>query len=146
MARINYEFTLGQWEEVEVSEEFKKEYEFMRVREKAKYWKAVKQKQRAGIPTAHDWSLSKMLDEGIDYVSKDNLEEEIIQKEERTERLNKLLGCLTGKQKEVYILNRKGLTQRMIAKRLNLSLGTVNERLQNATKNIFNYFFKNPNI
>ena len=47
MAKIKYVFADGHSEEVEVTEEFKREYEFLLVREQALHWKEMKQKERA---------------------------------------------------------------------------------------------------
>ena len=41
MATIEYKFSDGHIEEIEVTEEFKAAYEFELAREKARYWKAV---------------------------------------------------------------------------------------------------------
>lgn len=49
MATIRYTFADGHTEEVEVTEEFKREYEFLLVREQAPHWKEMKQKERAGL-------------------------------------------------------------------------------------------------
>lgn len=49
MATIKYTFADGHSEEVEVTEEFKREYEFLLVREQALHWKEMKQKERAGL-------------------------------------------------------------------------------------------------
>ena len=46
MAKIKYVFADGHSEEVEVAEEFKREYEFLLVREQALHWKEIKQKER----------------------------------------------------------------------------------------------------
>ena len=145
MAIIKYTFADGHTEEIEVTEEFKRAYEFEETRAKARYWKEYRQKQRAGIPTAHDWSLDKMIDDGIDYGEFTDPSERIIQQENKRENAKKILSCLTAKQREVYLLHKKGLTQRQIAKKLNLALSSVNERLQNARKNIFKFFSGNPN-
>lgn len=52
MATIEYKFSDGHIEEIEVTEEFKAAYEFELAREKARYWKIYRQKEREGIPTA----------------------------------------------------------------------------------------------
>lgn len=72
MATIEYKFSDGHIEEIEVTEEFKEAYEFELAREKARYWKIYRQKERAGIPTGHDWSLDKIMDDGINYAAKNN--------------------------------------------------------------------------
>lgn len=146
MAKILYTFSGGHEEEIEVTEEFKVAYEFELAREKARYWKQYRQKERAGLPTGHDWSLNKIMNDGIDYAAKDDVLSKIIEKERQDERRTKAPSCLTTKQREVYILHKKGWTQRRIAKHFGLALSTVNDRLQNARKNIYKFFSENPNI
>lgn len=146
MATIEYKFSDGHIEEIEVTEEFKEAYEFELAREKARYWKIYRQKERAAIPTGHDWSLDKIMDDGINYAAKNNPLESVLEKEKKRERWQKMLDCLTKKQRAVYVLHKKGYTQRQISKKLHIALGSVNERLQNARKNIFKFFSENPNI
>ena len=71
MATIKYIFADGHTEEVEVTEEFKREYEFLLVREQAPHWKEMKQKERAGLrcPSCantvlhiHDYRMQKIKD------------------------------------------------------------------------------------
>lgn len=146
MAKIIYTFSDGHTEEIEVTEEFKAAYEFELAREGAQYWKQYRQKERAGIPTGHDWSLDKMIEDGINFTSQSNPLEDILNRERKRELVEKILSCLTEKQRAVYVLYKKGFTQRQIAKRLHIALGSVNERLYNAKKNIFKFFSENPNI
>lgn len=147
MAKIKYTFADGHTEEIEVDE---KVAQYLLEEAKAKerhYWKEYRQKERGKIQTKHNLSLSKMLDDGIEVAdNKQYFEETFMDDEEKREKHNKILSCLTKKQREVYILHKKGLTQRQISKLLGLSLGAVNERLSNAKKNILKIFFKNPNI
>lgn len=145
MAKINYQFSDGHWEEIECSDEFKQEYEFLLIREKARYWKIKKQKQRAGLAVKYDLSLDKLCDDGQDppALSMSPLDE-IIAREERKEYFRKLLSPLTAKQKVVYILKLKGYKQIQIAQKLKLAVSSVNERLQNAQKRILKNFLKNP--
>lgn len=145
MAFIDYQFADGHWEKVECSEDFKREYEFMLVQEKALRWKEMKQKERAGLRCSHDLSLEKFCDEGYEPASTapDPLEELII-REERLENFEKLLAFLTTKQRAAFLLKLKGLSQKQIAAKLKLSLGGVNERLQMCDKNISEFFLRNP--
>lgn len=147
MATINYQLSDGHFEEIECTEEFKREYEFMLVREKAVYWKEMKQKERAGLRCTADYSLDKYGEDGYDLPSPspDPLDE-IIKQEERQDYYKRLLSSLTEKQREVYKLRLNGLTQMQIAKRLNIAIGSVNERLQNAQKRILENFSENPKI
>lgn len=136
MAKILYTFSGGHEEEIEVTEEFKTAYEFELAREKARYWKQYRQKERAGIPTSHDWSLEKMTDDGIDYAAKDDPSSIVEQRETRDEELNRRLSVLTKRQREVYILHLKGWKQVSIAKKLRITPAAVCYRLQNARKRI----------
>ena len=84
MATIQYQFADGHYEDIEVTEEFKEEYEFLLIREKAQYWKEMKQKERAGLRCAKDLSLDKFSEDGYDLPSEKNDPlEAIIQKENR---------------------------------------------------------------
>lgn len=49
MATIHYQFADGHFEDIEVTEEFKREYEFLEIQERAHYWKIKKQKQAGGL-------------------------------------------------------------------------------------------------
>ena len=66
MATIRYTFADGHSEEVEVTEEFKREYEFLLVREQALYWKEMKQKERSGFRCVKNLSLEKFGEDGYD--------------------------------------------------------------------------------
>lgn len=145
MATIHYQFSDGHFEEIEVTEEFKREYEFLLVQEKAQYWKIKKQKQRAGLEVKCDLSLEKFYESGYDIPSTapDPLES-LIAREDRRDYYDKLLRPLTDKQRSVYILKLQGLTQTQIADKLGLAISSVNERLQNAQKRILINFFENP--
>ena len=87
MAKIKYVFADGHSEEVEVTEEFKREYEFLLVREQALYWKEMKQKERAGLRCVKNLSLEKFGEDGYDLPAEapDPLER-LIAKEERREQ------------------------------------------------------------
>lgn len=143
MATINYKFADGHFEEIEVTEEFKKEYEFLLVQERALHWKEMQQKHRAGLRCTKDYSLDKFTEDGYELPSPvaDPLET-LIEKEDRSEYYKKLLRPLTSKQREVYILKLQGLTQTQIADKLCLAISSVNERLQNAQKRILINFLK----
>lgn len=147
MATINYQFSDGHYEEIEVTDEFKREYEFLEVQERARYWKIKKQKQRANLAVKCDLSLEWMHEYGQEPTSTapDPLDA-LIAQEERREYYEKLLRPLTAKQRQVYILKLKGLTQTKIAAKLGLAVSSVNERLQNAEKRILEFFLKNPKI
>lgn len=148
MTTINYQFADGHFEKIEVTEEFKREYEFLLVQEKAYYYKIKKQKQRAKLAVKYDLSLDKLCEDGYEQSSKEpNPLEVLIKEEERQAYFAKLLTPLTDKQRKVYILYYlKQLTQTQIANRLGISVSSVNERLQNAKKRIIDYFLQNPKI
>ncbi len=144
MATIHYEFADGHFEDVECTEEFKHEYEFMLVREKALYWKEMKQKERAGLRCTPDYSLDKYNEDGYDLPapSPDPLEE-IIRQEERQDYYKRLIALLTDKQREVYILHHiKGYRKVKIAAMLHISEMAVRKRLFWAHKKILNNFLK----
>ncbi len=145
MATIHYQFADGHFEDIEVTEEFKREYEFLEIQERAHYWKIKKQKQRAGLEVKYDLSLDRLCDDGQEppACSLSPLDK-LIEQEERKEYYHKLLAPLTNKQREAYILKLKGYKQVQIAKKLNLAVSSVNERLQNAQKRILENFLKNP--
>ncbi len=105
MATIRYTFADGHSEEVEVTEEFKREYEFLLVREQALHWKEMKQKERAGFRCVKNLSLEKFGEDGyaLPAEAPDPLER-LIAKEEHREQYRKILSCLTEKQRQVYIL------------------------------------------
>lgn len=90
MATIRYTFADGHTEEVEVTEEFKREYEFLLVREQAPHWKEMKQKERAGLRCVKNLSLDKFSEDGYDLpVAGPDPLERLIQKEERREYCRK---------------------------------------------------------
>lgn len=142
MATISYKFADGHAEEIEVTEEFKKEYEFLLVQEYARDRKELQQKYRAGLRCTKDLSLDEFAENGYELpsVMPDPLEL-LIEREERREYYEKLLFPLTERQREVYILKLQGLTQTQIAVKLGLAVGSVNERLQNAEKRILGNYF-----
>lgn len=145
MATIQYQFADGHYEDIEVTEEFKEEYEFLLIREKAQHWKEMKQKERAGLRCVKDLSLDKFGEDGYDLPSEkiDPLET-LIAKEEHREQYKKLLSCLTEKQRQVYILSKvKGYTKVQIASILHIDEKAVRMRLINAQKRIEKNFSKN---
>ena len=134
MAKIKYVFADGHSEEVEVTEEFKREYEFLLVREQALHWKEMKQKERA-----------KFGEDGYDLPAEvpDPLET-LIAKEERREWYQKILSCLTEKQRQVYILfHIQGYKKVQIAAMLHIDERSVRRRLEWAKKRISKNFLKN---
>lgn len=145
MATIRYTFADGHTEEVEVTEEFKREYEFLLVREQAPHWKEMKQKERAGLRCVKNLSLDKFSEDGYDLpVAGPDPLERLIQKEERREYCRKILSCLSEKQRQAYILfHLKGYKKVQIAAVLHIDERAVRRRLEWAQKRILKNFLKN---
>ena len=145
MATIRYTFADGHTEEVEVTEEFKREYEFLLVREQAPHWKEMKQKERAGLRCVKNLSLDKFSEDGYDLpVAGPDPLERLIQKEERREYCRKILSCLSEKQRQAYILfHLKGYKKVQIAAVLHIDERSVRRRLEWAQKRILKSFLKN---
>ena len=145
MATIRYTFADGHSEEVEVTEEFKREYEFLLVREQALRWKEMKQKERAGLRCVKNLSLDKFGEDGYDLPTEEpDPLETLIAKEERREQYQKILSCLTEKQRQVYILFYiKGYKKVQIAAMLHIDERSVRRRLEWAQKRISKNFSKN---
>lgn len=145
MATIRYTFADGHTEEVEVTEEFKREYEFLLVREQAPHWKKMKQKERAGLRCVKNLSLDKFSEDGYDLpVAGPDPLERLIQKEERREYCRKILSCLSEKQRQAYILfHLKGYKKVQIAAVLHIDERSVRRRLEWAQKRILKNFLKN---
>lgn len=145
MATIRYTFADGHTEEVEVTEEFKREYEFLLVREQAPHWKEMKQKERAGLRCVKNLSLDKFSEDGYDLpVAGPDPLERLIQKEERREYCRKILSCLSGKQRQAYILfHLKGYKKVQIAAVLHIDERSVRRRLEWAQKRFLKNFLKN---
>lgn len=142
MATINYQFSDGHFEEIEVTEDFKREYEFLLIQERALHWKEMQQKYRAGMRCTKDFSLDKFTEDGYEPPSAapDPLET-LIEKEERREYYEKLLHPLTDKQREVYILHFiKGYSNLQIAALLHIDESSVRERIFWAQKKISKNF------
>ena len=145
MATIRYTFADGHTEEVEVTEEFKREYEFLLVREQAPHWKEMKQKECAGLRCVKNLSLDKFSEDGYDLpVAGPDPLERLIQKEERREYCRKILSCLSEKQRQAYILfHLKGYKKVQIAAVLHIDERSVRRRLEWAQKRILKNFLKN---
>ena len=145
MSTIRYTFADGHTEEVEVTEEFKREYEFLLVREQAPHWKEMKQKERAGLRCVKNLSLDKFSEDGYDLpVAGPDPLERLIQKEERREYCRKILSCLSEKQRQAYILfHLKGYKKVQIAAVLHIDERSVRRRLEWAQKRILKNFLKN---
>lgn len=142
MATIYYQFSDGHFEEIEVTEDFKREYEFILVQERALHWKEMQQKYRAGMRCTKDFSLDKFTEDGYEPPSAvpDPLEI-LIEREERREYYEKLLRPLTDKQRQVYILfHLKGYKKVQIAAILHICEKAVRKRLIAAHKKISKNF------
>lgn len=146
MATIRYQFSDGHYEDVECSDDFKNEYEFILLQEKAIHWKEMKQKQRASMRCAKDISLDKIIENGYEFASlSPNPIDIAIQMENKQFFLNKILRSLTIKQREVFILHYiKGIPNLKIAQKLNIDESSVRERLYWAKKKISKKFKNTP--
>lgn len=145
MATIHYQFADGHFEDIEVTEEFKREYEFLEIQERARYWKIKKQKQRAGLEVKYDLSLDRLCDDGQEppACALSPLDK-LIEQEERAEYYQKILSLLTDKQKQVFILfHIKGYKKVQIAAMLHIDERSVRRRLEWAQKRISKNFLKN---
>lgn len=137
MATINYKFADGHTEEIEVTEEFKQEYEKVdrefRLNEK-------RAKQQAA---RHLVSLDSLTEKGIDIEdtrSPDPLEI-LIEKEQNKMSLIAFADFLTNRQKQIvklYYEDRNTKTE--IAEKLGIDESTVRECIKSATKKILKNF------
>lgn len=106
MATIHYQFADGHYEDIECTEDFKEQFEFLQVREQALRWKEMKQKQRAGLRAVSDLSLDKFHEDGYDVPSKNTDPfQRLLRKEDQREHYRKILALLTIKQRQAYILH-----------------------------------------
>lgn len=138
MATIHYQFSDGHYEEIEVTEEFKREYDLLERQDLRQYWKIKQQKYRAGIGCKCDLSLEWMQEYGQELHSTfpDPLDA-IIQKDERERYRNSIKNKLTARQWQVYeLFHFKHYKKVEIAKILHISEKAVRERLLNAEKRI----------
>lgn len=138
MATINYQFSDGHYEEIEVTEDFKREYEQLERQDLRRYWKIKQQKYRAGIGCKCDLSLDWMQEYGQEPRSTfpDPLDA-LIQKDEREHYRNTIKNKLTARQWQVYeLFHFKHYKKVEIAKILHISEKAVRERLLNAEKRI----------
>ncbi len=138
MATINYQFSDGHYEEIEVTEEFKREYELLERKGLRWRWKIKQQKYRAGIGCKFDLSLDWMQEYGQEPHSTfpDPLDA-LIQKDERKRYRNSIKKKLTARQWQVYeLFHFKHYKKVEIAKMLHISEKAVRERLLNAEKRI----------
>lgn len=138
MATINYQFSDGHYEEIEVTEEFATQYEQLERQELRRSWKIKQQKYRAGIGCKCDLSLDWMQEYGQEphSVFPDPLDA-LIQKEERERYRNSIKKKLTARQWQVYeLFHFKHYKKVEIAKILHISEKAVRERLLNAEKRI----------
>ena len=138
MAKNNYQFSDGHYEEIEVTEEFKYEYDLLERQDLRRYCKIKQQKYRAGIGCKCDLSLDRMQEYGQEPHSTfpDPLDA-LIQKEERERYRNSFKNKLTARQWQVYeLFHFKHYKKVEIAKMLHISEKAVRERLLNAEKRI----------
>ncbi len=141
MPTINYKFADGHTEEIEVSEEFKQEYEKIDREFRLDEKRAKQQASR------HLVSLDCLVEKGVDFEdtqSPDPLEI-LIAKEQSKMSLIELADFLTDRQKEVvklYYEDRNTKTD--IAHKLGINESTVRECIKSATKKILKNFQTKP--
>ena len=114
----------------------------MLVQERARHWKEMQQKYRAGLRCSKDFSLEKIAEDGHElYLDAPDPLDVMIEKEERADYYRKLLSPLTDKQRRVYILHHiEGYSKVQIAKILHIDESSVRERLLGAHKKILKKF------
>lgn len=141
MATINYKFSDGHTEEIEVTEDFKREYEKVdrefRLNEK-------RAKQQAA---RHLVSLDCLMEKGMDFEDTQSPDpfEILIAKEQSKMSLIELADFLTDRQKEIvklYYEDRETKTE--IARKLGIDESTVRECIKSATKKILKNFQSKP--
>lgn len=143
MEKVLYQFADGHTEEIEVSDEVKLVLEQLDAQEKNYKAKVKKQKQRAGLSTKADVSLEQLCEVGQEPLVDANPLNRMLQEEQAQELSQKIMGLLTDKQREVYILHHiKGIRKVKIAKMLNVSEKAVRKRLIAAYNKIFKNFLK----
>ena len=135
MVKINYKFADGHTEEIEVTEEFAKEYEQM---QRIEQRREMRDKKRARRTV----SLDFLMENGIEIADDSpNPLDLLIEKEESAQSLISLADFLTARQKQIMELYFVvGYTKAEISRILKLSKPTVKQHLSEATKKILKNF------
>lgn len=137
MATINYKFTDGHIEKIEVTEKIAYEYEKI---DREFNLNEQREKKRASRKLI---SLERLIESGWDLADPNAADplEVLIEKEQNKITLITLADFLTARQKEVMTLYyEKGYTKVEIAKKLAISKNAVQHHLEDAAKKILRNF------
>ena len=135
MVKISYKLAEGKRVEIEVTEEFAKEYEQM---QRIEQRREMRDKKRARRTV----SLDFLMENGIEIADDSpNPLDLLIEKEESAQSLISLADFLTARQKQIMELYFVvGYTKAEISRILKLSKPTVKQHLSEATKKILKNF------
>lgn len=135
MVKISYKLAEGNRVEIEVTEEFAKEYEQM---QRIEQRREMRDKKRARRTV----SLDFLMENGIEIADDSpNPLDLLIEKEESAQSLISLADFLTARQKQIMELYFVvGYTKAEISRILKLSKPTVKQHLSEATKKILKNF------
>ena len=135
MVKISYKLAEGKRVEIEVTEEFAKEYEQM---QRIEQRREMRDKKRARKTV----SLDFLMENGIEIADDSpNPLDLLIEKEESAQSLISLADFLTARQKQIMELYFVvGYTKAEISRILKLSKPTVKQHLSEATKKILKNF------
>ena len=126
--KYRYAFTTGE-EAVEISEEWAALLEEMDHEEQLGNRRETRRHQ----------SLDDLLYEGLDFASDGDAESSLLEKEDGRE-LEEALGCLTEIQRRRLLMRCEGMTLMDIAKKENVHFTKIARSLEQARKNLNNFF------
>ena len=127
MAVIQYQFADGHTEEIEVTEEFTREYAEMERKDALTKRKETRRHQ----------SLDKSMEHGFDVPDPYADTAAEVERWELSERIQSALHKLTKKQRTVFLLYaEEGLNYRQIGEKLGLGTYTVRDYFYNAVKKL----------
>ena len=126
--KYRYAFTTGE-EGVEISEEWAAVLEEMDHEEQLSNRRETRRHQ----------SLDDLLYEGLDFASDGDAESSLLEKEDGRE-LEEALGCLTDIQRRRLLMHCEGMTLMDIAKQENVHFTKIARSLEQARKNLKNFF------
>lgn len=127
MAVIQYQFADGHTEEIEVTEEFAREYAEMERKDALTERKETRRHQ----------SLDKSMEHGFDVPDLYSDTAKEIERKELSEEIREALHKLTEKQRTVFLLYaEEGLNYRQIGEKLGLGTYTVRDYFYNAVKKL----------
>ena len=135
MVKISYKLAEGKRVEIEVTEEFAKEYEQM---QRIEQRREMRDKKRARRTVSLDFLMENGIEIADDSPNPIDL---LIEKEECAQSLISLADFLTARQKQIMELYFVvGYTKAEISRILKLSKPTVKQHLSEATKKILKNF------